>query len=204
MGWWPDPAFPTPRSDKYAWRKVFDRNPLFTEVSDKLTAKTYALTHCPEVRVAKTLWTGSRPEDIPDDLLSGNVVVKANHGSSWNYFVRDGNCNREELNRLANGWLSRRFRWRHAERGYYGVEPVLFVEEMLLEKEEPIHNEYKFYIGSGQMAYVFLRQLTPERTRIHGVLNDAGERVAGTNIDGTMSDEVPPPRRISQASRSST
>jgi len=198
LGRWPDPGFPVLRADKFVWRKVFDRNPLFTEVSDKLKAKAYAVGHCPEVRVAKTLWTGRRPEDIPDELLLGDGVVKANHGSSWNYFVRAGNCNRDELNRLANGWLSRRFGRRHAEWGYYGVEPVLFVEEMLFEGDESIANEYKFYVGNGQMIFVFVRQLAPDGTRINGALTNDGDLVSGSYIGGRLSDETMAPAEFAK------
>lgn len=193
MGWWPDPAFPTHRSDKYAWRKVFDRNPLFTEVSDKLQAKAYVQRHCPDVRVAKTLWAGSSPEDIPDELLTRSVVVKANHGSSWNYLVRDGNCDRTELNRLANGWLSRRFGRRHAEWGYFGVEPLLFVEEMLFDDAGPVVNEYKFHAGNGDMAFAFVRQRGPDGTRIAGMLDNDGQVLSGDYIGGQLSQHIQVP-----------
>jgi hypothetical protein len=88
------------------------------EVSDKLLAKQFAVARCPTVKVPETLWTGQAAEDIPDDLLRGNVVVKANHGSGWNIFIRNGQYDRGELNRTANRWLASRFGKRHAEWGY--------------------------------------------------------------------------------------
>jgi len=194
----PDPAFPVHRADKYAWRKVFDRNPLFTEVSDKLKAKSYARKRCPQVHVAQVLWTGARAEDIPDELLSGNVVVKANHGSGWNYFVRDGNCNRADLNRVANGWLARRFGRRHAEWGYYGVAPRLYVEEMLFEGADPVVNEYKFYVGGGQVAFTFVRQRGPDYTRIGGAISHQGETLSGPYIGGQLSQDIAAPAEFAR------
>jgi hypothetical protein len=158
MGRWPDPALPLYRNDKYLWRKILDRNPLFSEVSDKLQAKRYAVSRCPTVKVPETLWTGKTAEDIPDELLQGNVVVKANHGSGWNMFIKDGQYDRASLERTANRWLATRFGRRHAEWGYFAVRPCLFVEELLLDKGEPLENEYKFYCGSGQVAFAFVRQ----------------------------------------------
>ncbi len=198
LGRWPDPALPLHRADKYAWRKVFDRNPLFTEVSDKLKAKSYARIRCPQVRTAQVLWTGSRAEDIPDELLSGNVVVKANHGSSWNYFVRDGKYNRAELNKVANGWLARRFGRRYAEWGYFGVEPALFVEEMLFDSADPIVNEYKFYVGGGQVAFAFVRQCGPDGSRIGGAISHAGELLSGAYIGGQLSQDIKVPAEFAQ------
>ena len=169
IGRWPDPVFPLSRNDKYAWRKIFDRNPLFTVVSDKLQAKQFATHAQPDHQGAThAVGQGSRAEDIPDDILAGDVVVKANHGSGWNIFINNGRYVRADLNRQANIWMDRRFGRRHAEWGYYGVEPVLFVEEMLVDHGRPVVDEYKFYCGAGKMAFAFVRQAGPDGSRIEG------------------------------------
>jgi hypothetical protein len=193
IGRWPNPAFPLWRNDKYAWRKIFDRNPLFTIVSDKLQAKQFASIHCRDIKVPRTLWTGSRAENIPDDVLAGDVVVKANHGSGWNIFVKDGEYARAVLNREANNWMDKRFGLRHAEWGYYGVEPALFVEEMLVEHGRPIVGEYKFYCGADKMAFAFVRQAGPYGLRIEGVLDDNGRPHVGTFDSGELSAAVHAP-----------
>jgi len=176
LGRWPDPAMPRSSNEKYTWRKIFDRNPLFTQASDKLLAKQLAQQLCPDVRVPETLWVGERAEDIPDELLQGSVVVKTNHGSGWNYSVRDGKHDRQELNRTVNGWMDRRFGRHHAEWGYYGVEAKVFVEEMLLEPDgRPLANEYKTYIGrDGRIALTFCRQLDDTGERIDAVVDHTG------------------------------
>jgi hypothetical protein len=193
IGRWPDPALPRHRNDKYLWRKIFDRNPLFIQVSDKLLAKQFAVARCPTVKVARTLWTGQSAEDIPDDLLRGNVVVKANHGSGWNIFIRNGQYDRGELNRTANRWLASRFGKRHAEWGYYAVRPCLFVEEMLLDKDEPLNNEYKFYCGSGDIAFTFVRQPGADGRLLEGVLDAQGKVRAGGFDSGELSADVSKP-----------
>ena len=193
IGRWPDPALPHYRNDKYLWRKIFDRNPLFTEVSDKLLAKEYAVSRWPAVKVARTLWTGSRAEDIPDEVLQGNVVVKANHGSGWNIFVSNGRYNREELNRTTNRWLTARFGKRHAEWGYYGVRACLFVEELHLDNGKPDIDEYKFYCGSGEIAFAFVRQWAADGRRLEGVLDSQGRPHAGAFDSGVLSADVRKP-----------
>ena len=193
IGRWPDPALPRYRNDKYLWRKIFDRNPLFTQVSDKLLAKQYAVSRCSPVKVAETLWTGNRAEDIPDELLQGSVVVKANHGSGWNIFVRNGRHERGDLNRTVNRWLASRFGKRHAEWGYYGVRPCLFVEELLCDHGEAVDNQYKFYCGSGEIAFVFVRQRAGDGRLLEGVLNAQGKAHAGTFDSGVLSADVHKP-----------
>ena len=90
VGYWPDPAYPLSSNEKYTWRKLYDRNPWFTVANDKLAAKRLARELCPGIRVPRTLWEGTCAEDIPDEVLQGDVVVKANHGSGWNLFVQAG------------------------------------------------------------------------------------------------------------------
>ncbi len=192
LGHWPDPALPRSSNEKYTWRKIFDRNPLFTQASDKLLAKQLAQQLCPEVRVPETLWIGDRAEDIPDELLEGSVVVKTNHGSGWNYSVRDGKHDRQELNRTVNGWMDRRFGRHHAEWGYYGVEAKVFVEEMLLEPDgQPLANEYKTYIGrAGQIALTFCRQLDDTGERIDAVVDHTGRVQTGRSEINVLSGEA--------------
>ena len=154
----PDPALPADVHEKYLWRKIFDHNPLFTRVSDKLLAKEYAEEQCPDLRVPRTLWVGDDPARLPASLLLGDAVVKATHGSAWNLFIRGGEVDREELERRARGWLTRRYGRRDGEWAYRGVTPRLFVEEMLVPARGPKPDEYKCYVASGRVSYVYSRQ----------------------------------------------
>lgn len=192
MGYWPDPALPRTSNEKYTWRKVFDRNPLFTKASDKLLAIKLARHLCPEVQVPETLWTGNRAEDIPDELLSGSVVVKTNHGSGWNYLVHEGKHDRKVLNKQVNEWMDRRFGRHHAEWGYYGVDAKLFVEEMMLEPDgQSLVNEYKSYIGrDGQIALTFCRQLDESGQRIDAVIDHTGCVLSGRSETNVLSDKA--------------
>ena len=197
IGHWPDPALPGSSNEKYTWRKIFDRNPLFTVASDKLLAKQLAQQLCPDVRVPETLWVGERAEDIPDELLHGSVMVKTNHGSGWNYSVCDGKHDRHELNRTVNGWMNRRFGRHHAEWGYYGVEAKLFVEEMLQEPDgQPLVNEYKTYLGGdGQIALTFCRQLDDAGNRIDAVIDHKGCVQTGYSEINELSDKAVVPEQ---------
>ena len=201
MGRWPRPAFPVFLNDKYAWRKIFDRNPAFTELSDKLKAKDHALRTCADVQVAKTLWTGHDAADIPDDILKGNVVVKTNNASGRNIHVLAGRHVRADLNRQANDWLRTPYGKRHAEWGYVGVEPKLFVEEMLFDAGKPLANEYKFYVGGGRLAYVFARQAAPDGNgEIAGALDADGRVHTGVYDGGVLSEDFRTPAEFDRLS----
>ena len=85
-----------------------------------------------------------------------------------------------------------------AEWGYYGVEPRLYVEEMLFEGTDPIVNEYKFHVGSGQLAFAFVRQRGPDGTRIAGAINHQGETLSGPYIGGQLSQDIAAPAEFAR------
>ncbi|MEO1159617.1 MAG: ATP-grasp fold amidoligase family protein, partial [Pseudomonadota bacterium] len=126
----PNPAFPKSVNDKFLWRKIFDRNPDFVPLSDKLESQVIARKKCPGVRVPKTLWVGRQASDIPPELLTGNVLVKASHGSGFVIPIFNGKYDRRSLEEETADWMGRTYGRRHWEWGYFGLEPKLYVEEM--------------------------------------------------------------------------
>jgi len=67
---------------KIAWRKLYQRNPLFSFLADTI-AKLIGEQH-----IIETLWVGNNPEDIPFDILEPPYVIKVNHSSGSNIFIR--------------------------------------------------------------------------------------------------------------------
>ena len=129
---------------------------------DKIASKAYAQSVCAELKFAKLLWTGDDPDLIPEQLLAGNVVVKANHGSRWNVMVRNGQVDRAAMRAQASGWMKRRYGRSFGEWGYKNASRCLFVEEMLLTDGKPIRSEFKFHVSGGRTAFVFIERETEE------------------------------------------
>lgn len=127
----PNVAFPRSVNEKFFWRKLFDHDPRFTVVTDKLACKDWVRQRVPELAAPAVLWQGSDPDDIPDPVLSGDVVVKSSHGWNANFFVRGGRYDRADLTAQARKWLLDRHGRRKLEWAYYDIPPRLFVEEMV-------------------------------------------------------------------------
>ena len=129
LGYLPNPAAPESYHELVLWRKIFDRNPLFVTLTDKLAAKAHISSACPELALPRTLWSGRDAIDIPLNLLAGDVVVKTNHGCAMNISVAGGDPNRgfivaKDAAELAEKTL-RSSRWRM---GHWPVVPTVFVE----------------------------------------------------------------------------
>ncbi|WP_018140873.1 ATP-grasp fold amidoligase family protein [Thioalkalivibrio sp. ALJ7] len=122
---------PVTGNDKFFWRKIFDHDPRFVIVSDKLASKEWVAARVPGLSIASVRWTGTDPCDIPDTLLRGDTVFKANHGCGTNHMVRKGNHNRAEIEQLGHQWMLQTHGRKHYEWGYLGIPRQLFLEEMI-------------------------------------------------------------------------
>jgi hypothetical protein len=167
-----DVVTPQTDLDRFAWRKLFDHNPLFTLCCDKLAAKQHALKVVPDLKTAETLWVGDNVGAIPFDKLVGDVVFKANHGSGWNVMVRNGQYDRDDLLRKARQWLTKQYGWISGEWGYKHASKRIMIERMLLEDGEPVSTEYKFHISGGRTAYVYMQRKVNGEKSWHCVERD--------------------------------
>lgn len=138
VGYFPNVAQPTTYQEKIAWRKIFDRNPLFAVFTDKLATKDFLRERAPGLPVARTLWVGDRLTREAFDLLDDKTVLKANHGCDMSHYPGRERLTFDELRRLSDGWLRRthgRNTWEHA---YRGARKLLFIEELLVSPDRPL------------------------------------------------------------------
>lgn len=127
----PDIAFPRTVNEKFLWRKLFDRNPDFITLSDKIACKAWAAKKAPELRISPVRWEGVSIEDLPESLLSRSGVLKANHGCGTNLLVGEQGISRAEARRVAGGWLTYDHGRDHGEWAYSCVPRKIFWEDLI-------------------------------------------------------------------------
>lgn len=155
-GHWPSVAVPVTINDKYMWRKIIDRNPLFVTLSDKLLVKDYCTEHFPQVRTAKVLWTGKDIRSVPSQLLREAGYLKANHASGFN--LRLGPDVElpamDELLKMTQGWLRTEWHRYHHEWGYADVEPRLFIEEHIAPTDPAGNLDITIYAFGPRVSHI--------------------------------------------------
>lgn len=129
--WWSFVAVPRHANEKFLWRKIFDRDPRFNILSDKIACKEWLATLDLPVPMPRTLWSGTDPAAIPDALLGGDVFVKAAHGWKMNIRIRRGKPARAEWEPKARAFMAARHGQGNHEWGYFDVPHRLIVEEGL-------------------------------------------------------------------------
>jgi hypothetical protein len=125
----PNVAFPTSYHEKMFWRRVFDRNPEFVELCDKLAVKDIFRAHHCRVLVAETLWTGTDPEHMPASLCRPDVVVKANAGAGRNWFFAENPEARSKFVATCRRWLKHPHTRSLGEWAYGEIKPMLLAGE---------------------------------------------------------------------------
>jgi hypothetical protein len=170
FGWlefWPNAGMPKNYYEKVLWRKIVDHNPIFPNLSDKLAAKQIAQARCHEVAVAQVLWTGTDPQCLPANLVTGDVVVKTNHGSGSNIFVVDGKPAYAEIVDRALRWMAISYDRNCGEWGYRDIPRRIFVEEMLVLGGGGLPTDIKVHTFDSGIGHVWVADKLGGRSRTY-------------------------------------
>jgi hypothetical protein len=152
MGYWPDAAWPRTHNERMLWRKIFDHDPMFVTLSDKLAAKVVIAERCPELPRPRVAWSGTDPAELPDMVLDGNFLLKANSGSGDN--LNPVGLSRDEVERRLRHWLRRRRR--HEEWAYWPIVPQVLAEEMLALGGEGLPTDIKVHVCNGVLTHLWV------------------------------------------------
>lgn len=153
-----DHIVPDTFREKFLWRKIFDRNPVFVLTCDKLAAQQYAREKISSIQTAKLIWRGYDPDEISNEMLADGAVLKANCGSGQAIVIMDGVPDREEFSEKARYWMSKAPYGRHLGEWPYALgDNCLVLERLLTTQGRPVELEYKFHVSSGRTACIVVR-----------------------------------------------
>lgn len=145
-------------NQKLQWLKLYDRNPLYTTLVDKVKVKDYVAEKIGAEYIIPTLKVYSSPEEVKLGELPEKFVLKTNHdGDSLGVFVcKDKNVFDFEraINVLSNN-LNRNYYWVGREWPYYDVKPCIFAEEYK-EDDSGELMDYKFFCFDGKVKAIFV------------------------------------------------
>src|SRR5262245_32416888 len=65
----PNVACPRIQPERMLWRKIFDRNPLYRLMVDKLAVRELVRARCPGLAMSEIVWVGTEAGQIPDAFL---------------------------------------------------------------------------------------------------------------------------------------
>lgn len=155
LGSWPNTGWPRSFTEKLMWRKLFDRNPSFVTVTDKLTARSYVAERAPGLPQARLLWVGDSARDIPDAVMAGPAMLKTSNGSGVNFLLSNGQPAREAIARATGHLVRPAGNRRREEWAYWPIPGRLLAEELLQLGGNGLPTDLKVYVAGGRACCIW-------------------------------------------------
>jgi len=155
LGHWPNAGWPGGHTEKLMWRKLFDRNPLFVTVTDKLTGRAYVAERSPQLAQTRLLWVGTSARDIPDEIMRGPAMVKTTNSSGVNFLVADGKPDRDAMARATRHLVAPGGNRRREEWAYWPIRGRLVAEEFVQLGGDGLPTDLKVYVAGNRACTVW-------------------------------------------------
>lgn len=154
---------PVTFNEKQQWMKLFDRNPLYHTLADKLAVREYVSRRVGPACLIPLLGTWDSAEQIDFDALPKRFVLKCSHDSGSVWLCPDkAGFDRAAATAFLNRCMRRDYSVAGREWPYKGLVPKIMAEAYLGEADGTPPDDYKFYYFDGVLRAILL---CTDRTR---------------------------------------
>ena len=145
-------------NDKIQYLKLYDRKPLYTTLSDKVSAKDFAAGILGPEAIIPTLGVYDRVGDIPWESLPSSFVLKCTHDSGGLVICRDkAALDREAACAKLEACLKRRFFYQSREWCYKDIKPRILCEPLMCdERQKDSLIDYKFFCFNSKPRFMYI------------------------------------------------
>ena len=184
-------------NEKLGWMRLYDHNPLYTILADKIAVRNYVRERVGEDVLIPCYGIWNKAVEIPFENLPNRFVLKCNHESGFVVFCRD---QATFDHRFVRAQLATRLRinfyYRYLEWPYRDILPRIMAEELLMDEhgEEPI--DYKFHCFSGVPQYIHAVKDRHSRP-VHGCYSPDWELLP-FNVGQASPKVLPRPNQLEQ------
>jgi hypothetical protein len=154
LGRYPNLLRPRRFTEKMQWRKLFDLNPAYAVLLDKIAVREFVASRVGDGWFPPLLWAGDRVEDIPFDALDLPYILKCNHGCNFNVIVTDRAPDFDQTRAKLKAWLGRSYGAPLREPGYAPIRPRVLVERLLREADGTTPLEHKVFVFDGRVQII--------------------------------------------------
>ena len=148
----PDLECPQNFNEKNNWRKLYDRNPIYTSMVDKVEIKNIIKDRIGKDYTFGLLGEWEKPEDIDFSILPDKFVLKTNHAGGV-IVCRDKNrFDKDKAIKELNKTLNTDYYLYAREWPYKNVKRRVLCEEYMGENL----TDFKNYCFNGKLCYTFV------------------------------------------------
>ncbi len=138
-------------NEKIQWLKLYDRQPLYVQLVDKVEVKKYVAKMLGDEYVIPTLGVWDDPYDIDFDSLPDQFVLKCNHDSGNVIICMDKNIfDRKSAQKKLAKLLQQNFYYVGREWPYKNVRRKILAEPYLVDESGTELKDYKIFNFNGE------------------------------------------------------
>ena len=186
-------------TEKIQWRKLFDRDPIYAVITDRIAARGFIESRVGTDVLPPLLWTGTVVEEIPFDSLDPPYIVKCTHANGNHIFVTaPSELDQAAARTVLKAQLSKNYGRKRREPAYVPIEPRLLVERLMLEADGTHPIEYKIFTFDGTARLVKCTRVDHRRKNLDS-LYDLNWKLLGWRISYELSPTpVPRPENLDE------
>jgi hypothetical protein len=158
---------PQTLDEKINYMSFYTDTSLWSELADKVRVREYVIKNgFPEI-LNELYGVYESPDEINFESLPDRFVLKTNHASATNIFVRNKNdLNIKSAKKKLKKWLKIDYGYITATPHYSKIKPLILAEKYLLENGDYDKSliDYKFYCFHGKPMYIFVFSERTENT----------------------------------------
>lgn len=144
-------------NEKLQWLKLYDRNPLYTQLVDKYEVRKYIAKTIGEDYLIPLLGVYDSFDDIKFDVLPDEFVLKCTHDSGGVLICADiSKLDMAAAQKKINSCLNRNFYYIGREWCYKNVKPRIVCEEYMVDESGNELKDYKFMCFNGEVKCSFV------------------------------------------------
>lgn len=148
---------PVTFNEKIQYIKLYDKNPLYTFLADKVLVKEYVQQLIGSEYVIPTLGKWSTFKDINFDVLPQQFVLKCNHDSGTvAVFKTKDELQLSKIEKLFSQALKRNFFYPGREWAYKNIRPKIFAEMLIQSSTSNDLEDYKLFCFNGKVDSIML------------------------------------------------
>ncbi len=160
---------PLTYNEKLNWLKLYGKNPMYTELVDKIAVKEWVKKRIGGEYVIPTINSYKSFDEIDFDSLPKQFVLKCNHDSGSVIICEDRDSfKKDKAREILSNALKKNFYKVNREWPYKHVKPMIFAEQYIACNDTKEIADYKFFCFNGKVKALFIatdRQNNEEETK---------------------------------------
>lgn len=150
---------PVGYTEKLQWLKLYNRNPGYSTMVDKASAKEFAAMTIGREFIVPSIGVYDDFADIDIDALPERFVIKCTHDSNSTIVCKDKDSfDFPAAEKKLRGKMKINYYLRGREWPYKSIKPRIIIEQYLKDEKDGELRDYKFFCFNGEPKVLYITQ----------------------------------------------